>query len=177
MGLWLSIISGLGLSLVNFPLSSLITWFMPRVEDTLPIETIPVWIILPVILVSIIMHEFLHLICHPGWGMSEKSVTLIWLCKFQFGAYYDGFMVRSRWLAMRLMPFIVLTILPAVFISTLWVYRISFFWLVYIMLTMFMNSLGSGSDILATYIVSRQVPAIGTVGIWNGRAFWRLLKP
>ena len=35
------------------------------------------------------------------------------------------------------------------------------------------NSLGAGSDLVASIIVARQVPAQGEVGIWNGRACWR----
>ena len=35
------------------------------------------------------------------------------------------------------------------------------------------NSLGAGSDLVASIIVARQVPAQGEVGIWNGRACWK----
>ena len=172
-GMWISILAGLGIPLALFTVMGFVTRLMPHIEDTRPIETIPPWIIFPVIMVCVPVHEFLHLICHPRWGLSKYSIVLVWLRKFQFGVYYDGFMTRTRWLVMRLLPFIGLTILPALFLSTDWVYRIRFLWEVFITLTILVNSLGAGSDIVASVIVARQVPADGEVGIWNGRAYWR----
>ena len=136
-------------------------------------ETIPWWIVFPVLIVCVVTHEFLHLIWHPGQGRSAWSLVLIWPRKFQFGVYYDGFMKRSRWLVMRLSPLVGLTLIPTLFLLLAYPSDLSFFWQQFIVLVILVNGLGAGSDLVAAIIVARQVPAQGEIGIWNGRACWR----
>lgn len=171
-GLIISVLVGLLIPFVPFVLLSIESVVVPRVRISND-ETIPWWIVFPVLIVCVFTHEFLHLIWHPGWGLSAQSSVLIWPQKFQLGVYYDGFMARSRWLVMRLSPLAGLTLLPTVFLLLTYLYDLNFFWQQFIVLVILVNSLGAGSDLLASVIVFRQVPSQGEIGIWNGRACWR----
>jgi len=171
-GLVISVLVGLGLPIIPFAFLSAESWLLPRAETGMA-ETIPWWIVFPVVLVCVLAHEFLHLIGHPGWGRSDRSTVLIWPNRLQLGVHYEGFMKRSRWLVMRLSPIVGLTLLPTIFLLAAYPYDVSFFWQQFIVLVILVNSLGAGGDLVAAAIVARQVPAAGEVGIWNGRACWR----
>jgi len=126
-----------------------------------------------VLVVSVVMHEFLHLLFHPGWGMSSQSLLFVWSRRLQLGVYYEGFMTRRRWLAMRLSPLVGLTVLPTLLLLVAYPFNMSFFWEQFLVLVILVNSLGAGGDLVASLIVARQVPRGGEVGVWNGRACWR----
>lgn len=172
LGLGISILTGLGLPLIPFLLLSLETLLLSRVA-TDQTETIPWWIVFPVLLVSVVVHEFLHLLWHPGWGLSSRSLLLIWPRKLQLGVHYQGFMSRTRWLVMRLSPLVGLTVLPTLLLLVAYPYGMRFFWQQFIVLVILVNSLGAGGDLVASLIVARQVPRGGQVGTWNRRACWR----
>jgi hypothetical protein len=167
-----AILIGLGLPVIPFVLVGLESWLFP-ITDTRPYGTIPAWIFVPVILISLVLHELLHLLVHPGSGRSPLSQVLVWPRKLQIGVYYDGFMPRSRWLAMRLTPLFGLTVLPALLLLVAYPFLIDFFWQQFIVLVILVNSLGTGGDLVASMIVAHQVPRGGEVGIWQGRSCWR----
>jgi len=171
-GLAVSILVGIFLALIPVVLLSLEAWIVPRI-DSRPYETLPWWIIIPALMVCVLIHEWLHLLCHPGWGGSGHSLVVFWPQKFQVGVHYQGFMKRSRWLVMRLAPLVGLTVLPTLFLLVAYPHPLNFFWEQFLVMIIFVNSLGSGGDLVAAVIVARQVPATGDVGIWNGRACWR----
>ncbi len=172
LGLVLSVLTGLALPVFPIALLGLEALLLPRVEAG-PTESIPPWILLPVLLVSVVAHEFLHLLFHPGWGVSSQSLVLVWPRRLQLGVYYEGFMTRTRWLAMRLSPLVGLTVLPTLLLLVAYPYSMSFFWEQFVVLVILVNSLGAGGDLVASLIVARQVPRGGEVGNWNGRACWR----
>ncbi len=172
LGLGLSILTGLALPVVPFLLLGLEALLLPLVEAG-PTESIPPWILLPVLVVSVVAHELLHVLFHPGWGLSSRSMLLVWPRRLQLGVYYEGFMTRSRWLTMRLSPLVGLTVLPTLLLLSAYPYNVSFFWEQFIVLVILVNSLGAGGDLAASLIVARQVPRGGEVGNWNGRACWR----
>jgi hypothetical protein len=171
VGLAISAFVGLLIPFIPCMLLSIESALLPRSGAE---ETVPWWIVFPVLIVCIVMHELLHLIWHPGGGLSAQSLVLIWPRKFQFGVYYDGFMKRSRWLVMRLSPLVGLTLLPTLLLLLAYPSDLSFFWQQFTVLVILVNGLGAGSDLVASIIVARQVPAHGEIGIWNGRACWRV---
>jgi hypothetical protein len=167
-----AIAAGLGLPVIPFMLMGLESWLFP-ITDTRPYVTIPAWIIVPVVLVSVVLHELLHLLGHPGGGRSPRSHVLVWPRKLQIGVFYDGFMPRSRWLAMRLAPLFGLTVLPALLLLATYPFLPDYYWQQFTILVIMVNSLGAGADLVASRIVARQVPRGGEIGIWQGRACWR----
>ncbi len=170
--LMLAIAAGLALPVIPLMLMGLESWLFP-ITDTRPYETIGFWTLVPVVLVSVVLHELLHLLGHPGGGRSPESQVLVWPRMLQIAVFYDGFMPRSRWLAMRLVPLFGLTVLPAMVLLAAYPFLMDFFWQQFIVLVILVNSLGTGGDLVAALIVARQVPSGGEVGIWQGRACWR----
>jgi hypothetical protein len=167
-----AIAAGLGLLGIPLLLLGLESWLFPII-DTRPIRTIGVWTLPVVVVVSVVLHELLHLLGHPGGGGSSASHVLVWPRKLQIGVFYDGFMTRTRWLVMRLAPLFGLTVLPALLLLAVYPFLMDFYWQMFMVLVLMVNSLGAGGDLIAARIVARQVPRGGEIGIWQGRACWR----
>lgn len=173
VGLALSVFTGMLIPFVPCLLLNLQSRLLPY-PDASQDETVPWWIVFPVFMVCIVVHEVLHLAFHPQGGCSDQSMLLIWPRRFQFGVYYAGFMPRSRWLVMRLAPLIGLTLIPTLLLLLVYPIELSLFWQQFVVLGVLVNGLGAGSDVVASIIVARQVPSQAEIGIWHGRACWRM---
>jgi hypothetical protein len=171
-GLAVSVFVGMLIPFVPCLLLSLQPMLFPRAaaaQDAM----VPWWIVFPALAVCVVVHELLHLICHPGGGRSDQSLVLIWPRRLQFGIFYAGFMTRARWLVMRLAPLAGLTLLPTVGLLLVYPAEPNFLWQQFVALVIVVNGLGAGGDVVASIIVARQVPAQAEIGIWHGRACWR----
>jgi Putative zincin peptidase len=132
------------------------------------------WIAMLIILAIFIpLHELLHLLGQPGWGWSSRSVVAVWPAKLRFGVYYEGCMTRRRWLAMRLAPLIMLSVLPACVLALLQVQSLSPDVEIGLQVLMVVNALGSGGDVVAAILVVAQVPPTACLCFQAGRAYWR----
>jgi hypothetical protein len=119
------------------------------------------------------LHELLHLMWHPRFGTSDQSILLVWPTKLLFGVYYEGCMSRTRWLIMRLAPFAFLSVLPAVFIAIFQYVAFSHMSKTYIEVLMVLNTVGSGADVAAVYLVASQVPHSARLCFRGGKAYWQ----
>jgi hypothetical protein len=126
-----------------------------------------------VLVVYIPLHEALHLLGQPGWGRSDQSVIVLWPARLRFGVYYEGCMSRRRWLAMRLAPAIVLSVLPAVLLALTRLWPLNVELEIGLQVLMLVNALGSGGDLIAALLVLRQVPPAGQLCFRARRAYWR----
>jgi hypothetical protein len=127
--------------------------------------------LLIVIPISIIAHELLHALLHPGFGFTDSTILFLDWRKLLFAAYYEGRIPRGRWIAMRLFPMFVLTCLPlGVFLILL--FRATYGWETYLLVLILLNTLGSGGDLAAVAIVLRQVPPGGVLNFHRGKAYW-----
>jgi hypothetical protein len=124
-----------------------------------------------VFLLFIPLHELLHLIWHPRRGLSDRSRVVIWPSRLRVGVYFEGVLSRSRWLAMRTSAFLLLSVLPAIFLLS--PLRLSLELEAAISMLMVLNALGSGGDALAVLLVLSQVPAAGRIRFQGGRAGWQ----
>jgi hypothetical protein len=116
------------------------------------------------------LHELLHLVCHPGWGLTDRSTVVVWPRRLQIGVHYEGILSRVRWVAMRMAPFILLTCLPALVVIA-WP-RPSPPIETALTLTAVLNALGSGGDVLAVLLVMPQVSPSGRLRFQAGRVRW-----
>jgi hypothetical protein len=133
----------------------------------------PWGVMLVVLAIFIPLHESLHLLGQPGWGRSSRSVVVLWPAKLRFGVYYEGCMSRRRWLAMRLAPLVMLSVLPACVLGLLQVQPLSPDVEVGLSILMVVNTLGSGGDVIAAMLVVTQVPPAACLCFRAGRAYWR----
>jgi hypothetical protein len=132
------------------------------------------WVVVLIVLaVFIPLHELLHLLGQPGWGWSSRSVVALWPAKLRFGVYYEGCMSRRRWLAMRLAPLMLLSVLPACVLALLQVHPWSPEVEIGLQVLMVVNALGSGGDVVAALLVVAQVPPAACLCFRAGRAYWR----
>lgn len=122
-------------------------------------------------LLALLAHEALHLVWHPDHGLSSRSVVLLWPRRLRFGVYYAGCLSRGRWLLMRLAPLFFLALLPAVPLA-LGGTSLSYAWETFLLLLIVVNSVGSGGDLVAAWLVGRRVPAGAYLCFCNGRAYY-----
>lgn len=125
---------------------------------------------------SIAAHELIHIALHPDHGLSPASILVIWPRRLRFGAYYEGFMTRSRWLTMRLAPLAILTFLPAAIMMAAPTPR-SIAVETSLALLLLVNALGSGGDILAAIWVLLHLPPQATLRFHQGKAYWTQVEP
>lgn len=173
--LWLSIGAGLALPWGPLLLLTLQSWLRRGVDSagTGGSDSVSAWVLLPVILASVVLHEGLHLLAHPGWGSQAASLLLLWPRRLGLGVTYAGFMSRARWLVMRLAPLVGLAVLPTALLLAFPDGPPSYWTRQFLSLVVLVNCVGAGGDLAAAWIVARQVPAHGEVGSWGGRACWR----
>jgi hypothetical protein len=88
------------------------------------------------------IHEFLHVITHPDFGMSRKTVVGEWPSHFLFYAHYEGPRSRERLIVSTATPFLLMTVLPLL-VSIIFG-RAS----IIVAFVSTLNALASGADIL-----------------------------
>ncbi|MBN2083605.1 MAG: DUF3267 domain-containing protein [Anaerolineales bacterium] len=176
-GRWASAIlasmSGLVLLFIPVGLSIVHSYLFREGESNPPADDhiIP-WVGMAVILIlSILAHEWMHTLLYPDGGRSDSTILILNWKKLQFGAYYEGRIPRGRWIAMRLLPLLILTAVPQAALM-LFYGGISFAVETYLIILILTNSLGSGGDLVAVGIVLRQVPPGGILNFHRGRAYW-----
>ena len=112
--------------------------------------------VVSVLVVYIPLHEALHLLGQPSWGRSDQSVVVLWPARLRFGVYYEGCMSRRRWLAMRLAPMFVLSVLPAALLALMKLWPLNVELEIGLQVLMLVNALGSGGDVVAALLVLRE---------------------
>jgi hypothetical protein len=124
------------------------------------------------LLVSVPAHELLHALCQPRWGLSDRTVVVMWPAKLRFGVYYEGCISRTRWLIMRLVPLVVLSLLPAALLAV-FSGRMRFSLETFLAVLMLVNGIGSGGDVIAVAWVAFQVPPSALLCFHRGGAYWK----
>jgi hypothetical protein len=169
-GVLLASLAGVIVLSVSFALLVAVKQLVPKGASH-PRGEIP-WVgMILVFFLCILAHEFLHMLLYPDAGRSDATILFIDWSKLQFGAYYEGSILRARWIAMRLLPMVALTILSlaGLFLLDRWM---TFTLESYLWVLILTNSLGSGADLAAVIIVLQQVPAAGVLNFHRGRAYW-----
>jgi hypothetical protein len=124
-----------------------------------------------VIALTVVAHELAHALLHPGFGLTDSSILFLDWRRLQFGVYYEGPIPRARWIAMRLFPMVLWTVLPSLFLLVV-LFRTPSVWGTYLIVMILANSLGSGGDLAAVLIVLCQVPPTGVLNFFRGKAYW-----
>ncbi len=125
---------------------------------------------LPAFLVSfagiVVVHELLHVVVHPMSGRSPHSIVGFGP-SIGFYGHYGGEMTRNRFVAILLMPLVVISFVPLLVAAVAqaasgWVAFISAF-----------NAFCAGIDILLAGLVLFQIPAAAIVRQQGWRTYWR----
>jgi hypothetical protein len=70
--------------------------------------------VISIFLGVLIVHELIHLIAHPKFGLSKDSVLGVWPKAGVCYAFYGGELSRNRFILIIALPLFVLTIAPLV---------------------------------------------------------------
>jgi len=136
--------------------------------DVSPLQNIRnVPIGLGIMLGIIPIHELLHLLCFPCFGISENSIIGFWLRMFGAYVYYDGELSRNRAILISACPFMVLSIIPL--LGSFVMLNISML----VVAVSYLNGLLCGADLISIFLLVKQVPS-GAVVRNNGlHSYWR----
>ena len=167
-----------GFLLLIFPIMGLcllLSFFAyPATEiDPAPHLPAPWGAVLLALLSYVPLHELFHLVWHPQFGTSNQSILVIWPSKLRFGVYFEGCMSRTRWLVMRIAPFVILSLLPAAFLAITQNSTFNHTIKTYFEVMLVVNTVGSGGDVIAMMLVLFQVPHSALLCFRGGRAYWK----
>ncbi len=131
---------------------------------------VPSWVYGLVVVAIIPVHEMLHAWTHPGHGRSAASIIGVWPARALFYAHYDDVLRRDRFVAILLMPFLILSLLPpavaaAVRYDGAWVGVLSV-----------VNGVFSCGDFVGVVLVLSQVPRGGIVRNQGYYTWWAMSR-
>lgn len=118
----------------------------------------------------ILVHESIHLIAHPGLGRTRHSILGVLPKVLVFYAFYDSELTRNRFVVMVAAPFICITVVPIVVFACLGQPPI------WVALFMIVNALVSGGDLVAIWLVLKQVPKNAVVRHQSWDAYWKPIQ-
>ncbi len=130
--------------------------------------------VLIVLLSFILVHEIIHAVTAPGWGLSNHTLIGAWPQKFVFYAHYDGAMSRNRFILVFAMPFLLLSVVPILIAA--FAARLTQDGTIPVILQflVFINGLCACGDILGIAMFARQIPASAQVRNQGWRTFWKM---
>ncbi len=114
----------------------------------------------------VVVHELLHVAVHPMSGRSPHSIVGFEPSDGFYG-HYGGEMTRNRFVAILLMPLVVISFVPLLVAAVAqvpsgWVAFISAF-----------NAFCAGTDMLLAGLVLFQIPATAVIRQRGWRTYWR----
>lgn len=117
------------------------------------------------------IHELIHAAVHPQCGLSNESLLGVWPSRMVFYAHYSGELSRNWFIAILLMPFLIISLLP---IFVYGIFGTAPDWLVFASV---LNAFFSCGDQLGTLLLLWQVPRSAHVRNQGWNTYWRLLTP
>jgi hypothetical protein len=115
----------------------------------------------------ILVHELIHAVVHPGFGLSRHTIVGFWPSKLVCYAAYDHEQSRNRFLLCLAMPLVVISL--GLWVAEL-VLRTGSAWLPGLSIV---NALFAGGDVTAIALVAWQVPSRATVRNLGWFTWWR----
>ncbi len=123
--------------------------------------------LLAALLICIPVHELIHALVHPGAGRSAQSVLGFWPTRLLFYAHYEGELSRSRFVAILVMPLLVISAIPLAVCAGLGVSSET------IAFVSTMNAFCSCGDLFGVLLLLWQIPRAARVRNQGYRTYWR----
>jgi hypothetical protein len=125
-------------------------------------------ILLLAVLLTIPIHELVHMLVHPGSGRSSASILGFWPATLLFYAHYDAALTPRRFLLILAAPFVALSVLPVLASALVgWNSRTLF-------VVAAFNALAASVDLLGLVIISTQVPRGAVVRNLGYYTWWHV---
>jgi len=119
------------------------------------------------IAILIPIHEFVHAISTPSWGMSDRTVVGFWPRKVLPYAIYTDALTRTQIIWFIVMPFLTLTVLPAIGMCILELDTPILYYCILI------NAGLSGGDIVQVPVFLSQVPRHAIIRNRGFESYWK----
>ena len=125
-------------------------------------------LIVPVLIVAVPFHEFVHALFHPRLGLTDATTLGIWPRKVVLYAHYEGELSRRRFVLMLVAPFALLSVAPYLLCAALSVAPP-----LVVALTI-ANGAAACVDLLGAALVAFQLPRGSVVRNNGDRTWWRV---
>jgi hypothetical protein len=132
----------------------------------------PFFVFLAVLVISIPIHELVHLFTHPRLGRSNKSILGLWLSRGMFYAHYDGAVSRNRFLSILAAPYLLLGWAPVIILALIGT-SIPIEYVVLLVSAAFVNSVLPTGDVLGFFLLLSQVPTSACVKNKGWKSYWK----
>ena len=140
-------------------------WFFLTPLRALPFDS--PGLLLGALLIIIPIHELIHAIVHPGSGGSADSILGFWPSRLLFYAHYAGELTRARFIAILLMPLVIISFVPLVVCAVMG-YSSGL-----LAFSSALNALCACGDIFAVGLLLFQIPSDARVRNQGWRTYWR----
>ena len=134
----------------------------------------PFLVFLVVLVISIPLHELVHLFTHPQSGRSKKSIFGFWLSRGLFYAHYEGVVSRNRFLSILAAPYLVLVWLPLIILAAINT-SIPIVYAEILVLVALTNSALPAGDATGFFLVASQIPSSACVKNKGWKSYWKRL--
>ena len=114
------------------------------------------------------IHELIHAWVHPRSGLSNSSILGFWPSRLLFYAHYDGELPRNRFIAILLMPLLIISFAPLLICTVTGSSSVPFAF------ASIFNALCACGDIFGAGLVLVQVPSNATVRNQGWRTFFKI---
>ncbi len=118
-------------------------------------------------LVVIPIHELLHALTQPQFGLTRRTYLGVWPAKLVFYAHYEGELTRERFLFILAVPTIVLTVVPLT-ACVLFGWNAPF-----LAAVASANGVSAAGDLFGLFLISTQIPRGALVRNQGWRSYWR----
>jgi hypothetical protein len=132
----------------------------------------PFLVFLIVLVISIPVHELVHLFTHPEFGRSNKSFFGLWLSRGIFYAHYEGSVSRNRFLSILAAPYLVLAWLPVIILALISTSGPIVYVEILVMVAL-VNCVLPAGDILGFFLLMSQVPSSACVKNKGWKSHWK----
>jgi hypothetical protein len=135
----------------------------------------PFLVFLVVLVISIPLHELVHLITHPHSGRSKNSILGFWLSRGLFYAHYDGVVSRNRFLSILAAPYLVLAWLPLIILAVI-NSSVPVVYVEILVMAALTNSVLPAGDAVGFFLMASQVPPSACVKNKGWKSYWKRMK-
>jgi len=166
--IWILQIKVLPVAIINIAFTFFLWYLISPLENILRSVSfpLPVFKALLIILVLLIVHELIHLLSHPKFGLSSRSILGFWPSKMFLYVAFDGELKRNRSVFIFLMPLIIINL--SIFLYSVF-FKQNNFWLIYITIV---NAFLSSMDILAAITILK-LPNKSIIRSNGNMTYWK----
>jgi len=171
--------SPLVISLLVVPVAVILIYFLFWLISLLFPRGGPVlsgwYILLPLVLV-IPVHELIHAVCYPAFGLTSDTIIGVWARRRIFYAYYQGALPRNRLLLVYAAPFVVLTLVLMPVLAWLHSMDLAHPLLSVLWFISLINGVLCAGDVIGFLLLLWQVPRRALVKNQGWKTYWKPMQ-